>query len=192
MKDFKVDAPRKPVVWQDLSTGKYHAVNNETGEEVQTDADGRPIAQFHHNVSGVATTKQRLSLRLKDVALQKSLLGPEPKRPDALLDRQFALQLKEDRVETKGRFRSKLLPEAELFLRQQADLRQRYPSIVAAAAEEEAKAKHKIEELHKNYYALQASNDAGTKTVQTKKEKDVRNVSKSVYYSFTSTGVFRP
>ena len=37
-----------------MSTGKYHAVNNDTGEQVSCDANGRPIAQFHHNVSGVA------------------------------------------------------------------------------------------------------------------------------------------
>jgi hypothetical protein len=59
------DGPRKPVVWVDLASGKFHAVNNETGEEVPTDRDGRPVPQFHHNISGVASTKTRLNLRLK-------------------------------------------------------------------------------------------------------------------------------
>ena len=76
-----VDVPRKPVVWEDLTTGKFHAVNNETGEEVPVDRNGRPIAQFHHGISGVASTHERNSLRLKDVALQKSLLLPEGRRP---------------------------------------------------------------------------------------------------------------
>ena len=49
----------------------------ETGEEVPVDRNGRPIAQFHHGISGVASTHERNSLRLKDVALQKSLLLPE-------------------------------------------------------------------------------------------------------------------
>ena len=80
--------PRKPVVWEDLTTGKFHAVNNETGEHVECDRNGRPIAQFHHGISGVASTKERLGLRLKDVALQKSLLLPEQRRPRLARDEQ--------------------------------------------------------------------------------------------------------
>ena len=56
------DKPRKPVVWEDLNTGKFHAINNETGEKVPCDRDGRPMAQFHLDISGIATTKARLGL----------------------------------------------------------------------------------------------------------------------------------
>ena len=64
-KDFSVAPPRKPVVWEDLSTGKFHAVNNETGEKVPCDRDGRPLPQFHLDISGTASTKERMNLRLK-------------------------------------------------------------------------------------------------------------------------------
>ena len=185
---------RKPVVWEDLTTGKFHAINNETGEEVPVDRDGRPIAQFHLGVSGTATTKARMSLRLKDVALQKSLGGPEPPRPAALKDAGLFRSLREDRVETRGRFRSKLSPEAGLFLTSQRRMNETFPEMVEAAQAEEAKARRKIEELHKNYYALQASNDAGGKasTQQQTSQREIKNVSKSKTVSFTSTGVFRP
>lgn len=84
------------------------------------------------------------------------------------------------------------MPEAQLFLTQQKDLRLRYPEQEALRLEEEAKARHKIEELHKNYYALQASNVAGTTAQQTTGTKSMKNISRSTYYSFTTTGVFRP
>lgn len=128
----------------------------------------------------------------QDTALQKSLLTPEPQRPEALHDEKLFRSFKEGRAETKGRFRSKLLPEAQLFLTQQRDLRLRYPEQEALRLEEEAKARHKIEELHKNYYALQASNVAGTTAQQTTGTKSMKNISRSTYYSFTTTGVFRP
>lgn len=182
---------RKPVVWEDLSSGTFHAVNNETGEHVPCDHNGRALPRFHLDVSGIASTKERMSLRLKDTALQKSLLSPEPERPNAL--RGSALvKLKEERVGTKGRFGTKLPSEAGLFTRQQQEMRVRYPEIERERMEEEAKARHKIEELHKNYAALQASAVANTGAKVEKKEKDISNVSRSQLYSFTSTGVFRP
>ena len=185
-----VDVPRKPVVWEDLTTGKFHAVNNETGEEVPVDRNGRPIAQFHHGISGIASTHERNSLRLKDVALQKSLLLPEGRRPK--LKKEDKITIREERVETVGRFGSKTPVEAELFLRQQVTMKQLYPELEAQRQEEEAKARYKIEELHKNYYALQASNEAGKGGPVVKKERDIKGVSRSQQYSFTSTGVFRP
>lgn len=80
--------PRKPVVWEDLATGKFHAVNNETGEEVPCDRDGRPVAQFHLGVSGTASTKTRMQLRLKVRRPHKLLTLPDclPHPPAGLSD----------------------------------------------------------------------------------------------------------
>ena len=186
-----VALPRKPVVWEDLSTGKFHAINNETGEKVPCDRNGRPLAQFHLDISGVASTKERLKLRLKDTALNKSLMTPSPTRPEPLRGASL-LALKEDRVETKGRFRTKLPNEAGLFVTQQRRMREAYPELERERLEEEARARHKIEELHKNYEALQASASAGTVTNNAQEVKEIKNVSRSEYYSFTATGVFRP
>lgn len=182
---------RKPVVWEDLTTGKFHAVNNETGEKVPCDRDGRPLAQFHLNISGIAHTKDRMKLRLKDTALNKSLMTAAPERPESLRGSTL-LALKEDRVETKGRFRSKLPTEAALFVKQQLQLREAYPELERERLEEEAKAQHKIDELHKNYEALQASASANKVTNVEQQTKEVKNISRSEYYSFTATGVFRP
>ena len=101
--------------------------------------------------------------------------------------------LKEDRVETKGRFYSKLPSESKLFLTQQLQMRITHPELEAERLEEEAKARHKIDELHKNYEALQASASANNNALVVEKEKKViKNISKSEFLSFTSTGVFRP
>lgn len=81
--------------------------------------------------------------------------------------------------------------EAEHFLKQQKVLRAQYPEREERAQEEEARAKHKLDELHKNYYALQASTDAG-KAPKPKEKKQPKDLSKSQYYSFTATGVYRP
>lgn len=123
--------------------------------------------------------------------MNKSLLTPEPTRPRLPRGADLAA-LKEDRVGTKGRFYSKLPSEAALFLKQQLDLRAQYPELEAERLEEEAKARHKIEELHKNYEALQASASANKTAAVETKTKDISNVSRSEYYSFTATGVFRP
>jgi hypothetical protein len=191
LRDYSAKEPRKPVVWEDLSTGKFHAINNETGEKVPCDRDGRPLAQFHLNISGVASTKDRMKLRLKDTALNKSLLSDEPPRPEA--PRGAALQaLKEERAETKNRFYTKLPSEAGLFLRHTLAMRVAHPELEAERLEEEAKARHKIDELHKNYEALQASASANKTTTVEEKVREVKNISRSEYYSFTATGVFRP
>jgi len=182
---------RKPVVWEDLTTGKFHAINNKTGERIEVDRDGRPIAEFHLNVSGVASTKQRSSLRLKDVELQRSLIGPEPARPAALKDQNLFRTLREDRVETRDRFRTKIAPEAKLFLQSQRYMNATYPEIVEKAKALDDKDRAKIEEMHKNYAALQASTAAGVAPVAKVNIGATKPISKS-YLSFTSTGVFRP
>lgn len=190
--DVVVPVPRKPVVWEDLTTGKFHAVNNETGEKVACTRDGKPLPVFHNGVSGIASTKERSKIRLKDTALNKSLLGPEPTRPKNPRGAELAA-LKDERVETKGRFYTKLPSEAKIFLKQQLEMRVLYPELEAERLEEEAKARHKIEELHKNYEALQASASANNNALVVEKEKkEIKNISKSEFLSFTSTGVFRP
>lgn len=175
---------RRPVVFENLVDGTFHAVNNSTGDKVPCDRNGRPLPQFHLGTSGIATTKERKRLNLKDTALQKSLQQPPPERPALPSERD------EERVVTKGRFGTGAPREVALFTSQQRELKLRYPEREAAVRAEEAKARHKIEELHKNYYALQASTEAGKAPVE-KQRKEVQ-VGKSQYYAFTATGVFRP
>ena len=130
-------------------------------------------------------------MRLKDTALNKSLLSEEPLRPEP--PRGAALQaLKEERTETKNRFYTKLPSEAGLFLKHTLQMRIQHPEIEAERLEEEAKARHKIDELHKNYEALQASASANKTTKVEEKVREVKNISRSELYSFTKTGVFRP
>ena len=66
-------------------------------------------------------------------------------------------------------------------------------SIQALRLAEVAKARHKIEETHKNYYALQSSQKAAeagpAKEVEQKKEMRL-NRSKQHAYAFT--GLYRP
>lgn len=81
--------------------------------------------------------------------------------------------------------------QVELFTQQQRQERARFPEREEARREEEAKARHKIEELHKNYYALQASTEAGKAPPPPKEKKQIQ-LSRSQYYSFTATGVYRP
>ena len=71
-------------------------------------------------------------------------------------------------------------------------MRIQHPEIEAERLEEEAKARHKIDELHKHYEALQASASANKTTKVEEKVREVKNISRSELYSFTKTGVFRP
>lgn len=178
---------RKPAVWQDMATGRCHAVNNETGEAVPCTITGTPLPQFHKGISGVASTKQRLGLTLKDTALYKSLQGPPPARPPPLSPR-----LEGERITTTGRFCAKVPCESELFLQQQLRARRDYPEIENARREEEAKARFKIDELHKNFYALQASTQNGGAVAESGSVREVKNLSRSEQYTFTATGVYRP
>ena len=174
-------------MWEDLNTGKFHAVNNETGESVPCDSQGRTLPQFHHGVSGVASTKKRLGLTLKDTELQKSLLGPQPTRPP-----EPSAAIRAERVSTTGRFGRNTPSEAAIFLKAQRRLREDYPEIEEARLEEEAKARFKIDELHKNFYALQASTQAGGAVQETTTVREVKNLVKAEHLAFTSTGVYRP
>ena len=74
--DHRLQEARKPVVWEDLSSGTFHAVNNETGEHVPCDRDGRALPRFHLDVSGIASTKERMSLRLKVHSTRRRFAAP--------------------------------------------------------------------------------------------------------------------
>ena len=46
--------------------------------------------------------------------------------------------------------------------------------------------------FHKNYEALQASASANKVQSVEAEVKEIKNISRSEYYSFTNTGIFRP
>ena len=163
-----------------------HIVNNETGDHIPCDAFGKAIPPFHPGITGVADTKERLSLELKDVAWDKTLQKEAPPRPGPLPN-----HLLRERVSTTNRFGGSSAGEIDLYLREKQRLLLQFPEREEARAEEEAKARHKVEELHKNYYALMASSDINQKPPQPKKPKEF-SLMKSEWYAFTSTGTYRP
>ena len=68
-------------------------------------------------------------------------------------------------------------------------------SIQALRLAEVAKARHKIEETHKNYYALLASSDVGTAGDPLKEKKnpgESMSLMRNEWYAFTATGMYRP
>ena len=95
-------------------------------------------------------------------------------------------------METKGRFYTKPLAEAGLFLKHTLQMRLDHPEIEAERLEEEAKARHKIDELHKNYEALQASASANKTTKVEETVREIKNISRSEYYSFTASAHSAP
>ena len=89
------------------------------------------------------------------MAWEKSLEQPAKPRPPPIDP-----SLRKERASTTGRFGAKTSGEIDLY---EADKRSRlikYPEIEDARLEEVEKAKFKIDELHKNYYALQSSQKA--------------------------------
>ena len=65
----------------------------------------------------------------------------------------------------------------------------------AVRVDEVARARHKIEETHKNYYALLASSDVGTAGDPLKEKKnpgESMSLMRNEWYAFTATGMFRP
>ena len=110
---------------------------------------------------------------------------PPPARPPPLDD-----HLKRERVSTTNRFGGKISSEIDLYLREKQRQHAQFPEREEARAEEEAKARHKIEELHKNYYALMASSDAGVQ--KPPKKQPEFSLMKSEWYAFTQTGLYRP
>jgi len=169
-----------------LTTGKYHTVSN-SGKHIHCTADGTPIRPYKQGVSGVAKTSVRVAHEQKIAAHEASLadaaqgVRPPPVDP-ALL---------QERVQTKGRFGAKTPTEIDLFLTEQARNRLMFPEREAAAREEEAQAKHKIDELHKNFAALAASSDINA--THTKDISATKNLAKTCGLgAFTLTGTFRP
>ena len=70
-----------------------------------------------------------------------------------------------------------------------------YLSDQALRLAEVAKARHKIEETHKNYYALLASSDVGTAGDPLKEKKnpgESMSLMRNEWYAFTATGMYRP
>lgn len=160
-------------------------VNNETGDHIPCTATGKPILPFHPGITGVASTKKRMGLKLKEKIHEQSLTKPAPPRPAPLEDEQ-----KLERLSTKGHFNTKPPAEVEQFLHQSAQLREQFPERELAKLEEEAKFRYKVDELHKNYYALQASERAGIQKKEVKKPN--LQLPKGQHYSFTYTGFYRP
>ena len=56
---------QQPVIWENQVVGRFHVVNNETGDHIACDPFGKPTPPFHPGITGVADTKERLSLQLK-------------------------------------------------------------------------------------------------------------------------------
>ena len=181
--------PKKPVVWEDLATGKSWMVNNQTGEHVACTADGAPLTFYKPGVSGKATTSmRRRTLEEGDgkVAVWRRYLEqaepPWPPPPDE--------SLRADRVGTKGRFGTKIPSEIDLFLASQRRQRRMFPERVEAARLEEERARQKIDEMHKNFAALAASCDVNA-PARVKEERHF-SLSKHEQWAFTSTGMYRP
>eukprot|EP00962_Isochrysis_galbana_P014139 scaffold4029_cov117-Isochrysis_galbana.AAC.3 len=151
-------ASYKPYVWNDLNTGKFHMINNVTGEKVQCTPDGVPLRKFIPGVSGVVRTKERAKLVAKDTSWSSFIhdfsLAP-PARPAPFSDE----EARSERTATKGRFGVKQKTEPDLFLREMARQRIMYPERVVLAEAAEAAARQKLEEAHKNHAALAASTD---------------------------------
>lgn len=168
-------------------------INNVTGEKVQCTADGEPLRKFIPGISGVVTAKERARLVAKDASwnsfIDQFTRAPPPRPP--VFDDEAA---RRERTATKGRFGIQQKTEPQLFLREMARQRIMYPERVSIAQAEEAAARRKLEETHKNYAALAASTDP-VKAAEAAREK---LANKKVYKCgsdptrFTSNMIYRP
>jgi hypothetical protein len=122
----------------------------------------------------------------QDVVWEKTLEKKAPPRPPPLEPHYIA-----ERAETKGRFGGKITSEIDLYLKEKQRQHLQFPEREVARAKEEAAARHKIEELHKNYYALMASSDVGVQK-EVKKPGESMNLMRNEWYAFTNTGMYRP
>jgi hypothetical protein len=181
-------SPAQPTVWEDQITSKFHIVDNETGARIPCDRSGtKLLPKFIPGLSGVATTSDRMA-RLAEVGHMKMPAAASGDRPGPL-----DAELRQQRAVTKGRFGTKHQSEIDLFLHEQRVRREQFPEIEAKAREEEAVARAKIDELHKNYLALAASTKAGN-VAKVKEQIDPKTLpmSRSEMWAFTATGGFRP
>ncbi|KAG8459608.1 hypothetical protein KFE25_000964 [Diacronema lutheri] len=143
---------REPYVWEDLVTGRRHVVNGDNGDHVLCDRFGEMLPVWRVGVSGVADTKTRMhDFKTKGDVLDESLRrGPEPVRPGKLAD-----EIRDERVQTKGRYRARPVTEPELRMREarlQKALNAEQSNTERAA---DAKFRQKVEEAHRNYRALE-------------------------------------
>ena len=170
-----------PHVWQDMSTGKYYMVNNDTGQRVPCDQSGKVLRKMIPGVSGIASTETRRQLVKKDAAWLEFVRKPNPPRPKPLQTANHT-----ERVKTKGRFGIKLPMEAELAFKERYN-----PDREAAEKAKDEAAKLRIEEQHRNYAALASSQKSPSTHVATDMKRNFR-ITRAERVSFTSTGVFRP
>ena len=175
------------MIWEDQVTNKFHVVNNTNGEKVPCNQFGLPLLPFRPGISGERRQRSGCTRPRDGDGVGEVLEQPaKPQRADRP-------SLRKERASTTGRFGAKTSGEIDLY---EADKRSRlikYPEIEEARLEEVEKAKFKIDELHKNYYALQSSQKAAeagpAKEVEQKKEMRL-NRSKQHAYAFT--GLYRP
>lgn len=143
---------RQGYVWDDMVTGKRFMVNNETGDQVLCDRWGGVLPICRVGVSGVADTKTRmLDLKTKgDVLMEALQRRPEPPRPGPLAD-----EKRDERVETKGRYRVRPITESELWMRETRLQKALNPERFDAERAMDAKFRKKVEEAHRNFRALE-------------------------------------
>ena len=121
---------------------------------------------------------------------EKTLQKKAPPRPPPLEP-----HLLHERVSTTGRFGGKTTSEVDMYNKEKRRQLLQFPEREAVRVEEDARARHKIEEMHKNYYALLASSDVGSSgdpLKQPKKPGDDMSLMRNEWYAFTSTGMYRP
>jgi hypothetical protein len=162
-------AAYRPYVWTDFNTGKFHMINNVTGEKVQCTPDGEPLRKFIPGITGVVSTKERARLVAKDSSWSsfiQTFSAAPPAQPPPFSDE----EARRERTATKGRFNVQQKTEPELFLRELARQRIMYPERIVMAEAAEAAARQKVEETHKNHAALAASTDP-VKAAEAAREK---------------------
>lgn len=179
------------VVHEDLSTGRFFLINNDTGDRLSCLADGTLIRKMIPGVSGVVKTNVRKKLGYKDAAWNAYVAKPAPPRPPPLAADHLS---RADRVVTKDRFGVKLPREVELALREQRRLRALMPEREEAARAKEEAFRLKIEEQHRNSAALARSpgSPMPNSPAQDKAARPELKVVRAEKLAFTSTGVFRP
>lgn len=143
---------REAYVWEDMVTGKHFFVNNENGDHVACDRGGNVLPICRVGVSGVADTKARmLDFKTKgDIFGEALKRGREPLRPGPLPD-----EKRNERVETKGRYRMRPVSESELWMREARLQKTLNPERFDTERAAEAKHRKKVEEARRNFRALE-------------------------------------
>ena len=142
---------RSGYLWEDMVLGRKHIVNNRNGDHVMADRLGSHLPVCRVGVSGMASSSAR-PVQSKAELLNRSLIGPEPKRPGRLAD-----DIADERVSTMGRYRIRPVSESELWLIEARIQRKLFPERFEAERLADLKFRKKVEEAHKNYGALEVS-----------------------------------